>query len=146
MLRYFTNFKWVVGIRTQSNLIDNFETHFWKEMSFLLTKESPNGLLYVRLLSCQWHGQKSLPECCLLVTVNDLVVKFSCGDKAEECVVGKCNVTSTSQLSIDNFNAKSTSGRDSSSPSDVSDKKEEKETLRNNLLHIMNEPVIKITR
>ena len=40
-------------------------------------------------------------------------------------MVGKCDVYSTSQISIDNFNAKSTSESDSSTPSDVSDIKEE---------------------
>ena len=72
-------------------------------------------------------NKKLFPECRLTVTVSELVAKFSCGGEAEDCIVGKCDVCSTSPISIGNiFVAESTPESDSSSPSDVSDIKEKK--------------------
>ena len=72
---------------------------------------------------------KLFPECRLSVTVKELVTKFSFGNEAEDCMVGKCDVFSTSQTSIDNCNAESASENDTSSPSNVSDIEDENENL-----------------
>ena len=72
---------------------------------------------------------KLFPECRLSVTVKELMTKFSFGNEAEDCMVGKCDVFSTSQISIDNCNAESASENDTSSPSNVSDIEDENENL-----------------
>ena len=72
---------------------------------------------------------KLFPECRLSVTVKELMTKFSFGNEAEDCMVGKCDVFSTSQISIDNCNAESASEKDTSSPSNVSDIEDENENL-----------------
>ena len=52
------------------------------------------------------------------MTVNELVAKFFSDDEIEGIMVGKCDACSILQLSIDSFNAESTSENDSSSPSE----------------------------
>ena len=65
-------------------------------------------------------NKKLFPECCLPVTVHELVAMFSCSD-TENCMIGKSDECSSTKLSSDNFNTRSTSDSDSTSPSDVSD-------------------------
>ena len=136
----------------ESSVIDNFKTQFGKEITFRqvcpLLKQRKQYIFNKRIP--QWsclceicenaiflvHGmnKKLFPECPLPVTVDELVAKFSCVDEAEDCMVGKCDVRSTSQISIDNFKAESTSESDSSCPSNISDIEEENENVEEHFI------------
>ena len=62
--------------------------------------------------------KKLFPECCLPVTIDELVAKFSCSD-TENCMIGECSECSSAKLRSDKFNTTSTSDNDSTSPSDA---------------------------
>ena len=64
-------------------------------------------------------NKKLFPECRLSVTIHELVAKFSCYD-TENCMIGECSACSSTKHSSNNFNTRSTSKSDSTSPSDVS--------------------------
>ena len=65
-------------------------------------------------------NKKLFPECHLPVTIHELVAKFSCFN-TENCMNSKCSECSSTKLSSDNFNTRSTSDSDLMSLSDVSD-------------------------
>ena len=61
-------------------------------------------------------NKKLFPECRRLVTIH--VAKFSCSN-TENCMIDECSKCSSTKLSSDNFNTRSTSDNDSTSPSDA---------------------------
>lgn len=65
-------------------------------------------------------NKKLFPECRLPATVNELVARFSCSDKAD-CMTGKCVECSSTKISTDHFNTELHSDADSLSSNDSSD-------------------------
>ena len=103
-----------------SYAMDTFEAQFGKKITFcelydlfkhkkqhIFNRKIPQwSCLYeiceTALFLTNGMNKNLFPECRLLVTIHELVVKFSCSN-IEHCMIGECSECSSAKLSSDNF-------------------------------------------